>query len=62
VLIGVIVRGQMPGVIELAAVGLVIAGVAIHHDPDERAHDQAAAGAVAVSGAGAGTGGVSGGP
>jgi inner membrane transporter RhtA len=37
VLIGVIVLGQLPGVPELVAVGLVIAGVAVHRDPDERA-------------------------
>jgi inner membrane transporter RhtA len=60
VLIGVIVLGQLPGVPELVAVGLVIAGVAIHRDPGERASDQAAAGAAAVSGAGAGVGGSAG--
>ena len=50
----------IPYVTELVAVGLVIAGVAIHRDPDERASDQPAAGAVAVSGAGAGVGGSAG--
>ncbi|MEA2211917.1 MAG: inner rane transporter RhtA [Solirubrobacteraceae bacterium] len=60
VLVGVVVLGQLPGATELMAIGLVIAGVAIHRDPDERADDQTAAGAVAVSGAGAGAGGVAG--
>jgi hypothetical protein len=54
-----IVLGQVPSVVELVAVGLVIAGVAVHRDPDDAsARDQTAA--VAVSGAGAGAGGASG--
>ncbi len=60
VLIGVIVLGQLPSVAELVAVGLVIAGVAIHHDPGDGASDQTAAGAAAVSGAGAGVDGSAG--
>jgi inner membrane transporter RhtA len=45
VVIGVIVLGQLPSVGELVAVGLVVAGVLVHHDPGERDGDQAAAGA-----------------
>jgi inner membrane transporter RhtA len=35
VVVGVIVLGQLPSAAELVAVGLVIAGVAIHRDPGE---------------------------
>jgi inner membrane transporter RhtA len=39
VVVGVIVLGQLPSGVELLAVGLVIAGVAIHRDPGEAAGD-----------------------
>ena len=35
VVVGVVVLGQLPSAAELVAVGLVIAGVAIHRDPGE---------------------------
>jgi inner membrane transporter RhtA len=36
VVVGVVVLGQLPTAAELLAIGLVIAGVAIHRDPGER--------------------------
>ena len=57
VLVGVIVLGQRPSPTELVAVGLVIAGVAVHRERDAAA-DQACCGAVSASpaaGSGAGS-------
>jgi inner membrane transporter RhtA len=39
--IGVLVLGQMPSAAELAGVALVVAGVAVHREPDEAAGDPA---------------------
>ena len=36
VVVGVVVLGQLPSTVEMVAVALVIAGVAVHRDPGER--------------------------